>query len=267
MVPRKKHEVGGDNHSTDLGSEVVAALEWLLDIKIPTKPAASIKADVAKGADDPEEKAGCEAIANLHREALRRDALARDALREQLQPGFVASIRASDLPSSPGFKAALDLYDAANAPIAAGPPPLTHEIALCYFNLFAFYQALVSDKEWKPLPEKARSDYTRKLAALYPEMPSPSKQWLANLPAFWTGLYAEWAGLTPDQRSAHRERLIAGLSFLKTWPMADLPMLPGTNDPSLLDLIGVQRQNEAYQSIYRGLVAQGVNFSKIINNF
>jgi len=141
------------------------------------------------------------------------------------------------------LKAALDLYDAANAPIAAGPPPLTHEIALCYFNLFAFYRALVSDKEWKPLPEMARSDYTRKLAALYPEMPSPSKQWLANLPAFWTGLYAEWVGLAPDQRAARRERLIAALSFLKTWPMSDLPMHAEHVDPLRVDLFANSEQN------------------------
>lgn len=262
MAPRKKHARAGDSHSTDLGSAFVAAVEWMLDVKIPTKSAASIKADVAAGVDDPEEKRGCEAMIELHRTALRRDAPARDALREKLQPAFVASIRTSDLQSSPGLKAALDLYDAANAPIAAGPPPLTHEIALCYFNLLAFYQALVSDEQWKPLPEMARSDYTLKLAALYPEMPSPSKQWLANLPAFWTGLYAEWAGLAPDQRAARRESLIRDLSGLKTWPMADLPMHAGHFNPSRL--IGLQRTNDAYQDLIGVMRYQGAAISKMI---
>lgn len=262
MVQSQGHARAGENHSMDLASAMVAALEWLLDIQIPTKSAASIRADVAAAADDPEAKAGCEVIVNLHREALRRDAPARDALREKVQPAIVASLRASDLQRFPGWKASLDLYDAANAPIAAGQPPLTHEIAQCYFNLLAFHQALVSNEEWKPLPELARGDYTRKLAERYPGMPSTSKQWLANLPAFWTGLYAEWAGLAPDQRAAYRERLLSELAGLKTWPMADLPMHAGQFDPSRL--MEQRGRQDAFESLIGVMRFQGAAISNLM---
>lgn len=262
MAPHQEHVEAGENHSTGLETAFVAALEWLLDIKIPTKSAASIKADVAKSADDPEEKEGCELLVKLHREALRRDAPARDALREKVQPAIVASLRASDLQRSPGWRAALDLYDAANAPIADGQPPLTHEIAQCYFNLHAFYQALVSDEEWKPLPEMARSDYTRQLAELYPGLPSTAKQWFGNLPAFWTDLYAEWTGLAPDQRAACRERLIAQLSGLKASPMAHLPMHAGRFDP--WRLTGLQGENDAFRRLIGAMRYQGASISNMI---
>jgi hypothetical protein len=245
----------------DLASATLAALEWLLVIQIPPKSAASFKVQIAADAEDPEGKVGCEALIDLHREALRRSAPARDALREQVQPAWVAGLRAAGAQFAPGWKAVFDLYDAANAPIAAGEPPLTQESAQCYFNLLAFHQALVSDEEWRPLPEMARSDYTRKLVEVYPGMPASVKQWVGRLPALWTGLYAEWTELTPDQRAARRDGLIAQLSVLKTLPMADLPMHAGRFEPTrVLEQRGRQ---DAIDSLMGALRFQGAVLSSL----
>jgi uncharacterized delta-60 repeat protein len=143
-------------------------------------------------------------IVHIYRAIADQNIETRDAVREEHQAELVARMRADET------KARLvALYDAANLPIATGDPPLTQEVANCYFDLVSFNRAMAAGTEWHPLPAHERARYTQILSSQYPELPREHREWLAGLPRGWTAWRAYWRNASEAERQRLRQELLA----------------------------------------------------------
>jgi hypothetical protein len=206
---------------------LIAALMWILDVQI-----APAFADLLQQSMAPDwGKAGlAETPADVERFVLfyeqqvcLLDQESRDAIREQHQPEFVAALRSNTDRSSILL---LLLYDKAHMPLAMGDPPLTREVAHCYFDLISLVQALQVGVEWHPLPDDAKQAYTRVLATQYPALDQSQQAWFATLPRGWTSLRSSWKHAPAEERERLRQQILGSFGSLAN-------NLPSTVDTSL----------------------------------
>lgn len=191
-------------------AQLVAALEWLLDVAIPPQLRALMQKEMTDtlSKNDQTEIEGLMKLIQLHQGLLPQPPEVRTAVREMHQPEIVAALRAG--PDQVN-RMLVALYDAANAPIAQGNPPLTREMANCYLDLIGFVQSLAMNAEWHPLPEAMRGQQIQMLSVQYPFMPPQQQAWFAGLPLGWTQLRASWVTAPPETRSQLRLQILASM--------------------------------------------------------
>jgi len=192
-------------------ADAISALEWILDVQIPPAVRAPVESSIVSSWRSGDDIGGVLQFVETYRSVHAQNVETRDAIREENQAAVVASLRAQP---GPAVAQLIALYDAANAPIAWGNPPLTHEIANCYFDLMGFVHSLAANTEWLPLPDQIRDTYAQMLAAQYSSLPPPVQAWLGTLPRGWTALRAAWRNATPEMRGVLRQQVLANAGDL-----------------------------------------------------
>ena len=213
---------GPEPLTQSLADKFTSALAWILDVNIPAELAGQIRASLAadwkKG--DAKTIEETQQFAAFFEQISVLNVETRDALREEHQPQFVAGIRQQH---DPVAAALIRLYDRANAPIAMGNPPLTREIANCYFDLMGLIHALRQGFEWQPLPEPMKLAYAHVLATQYPTLPPEQQAWFGTLPRGWTQVRAAWKNTPPEQRDHMRMEILAAVGVM---PLSAASMAP-----------------------------------------
>jgi hypothetical protein len=190
-------------------------LEWLLDVPFTTTQRDTVRDHLASAwsRNDRTEIEGLAGVLNARTqfdalEPAKRE-LARQAARE-------AVLKESRADAAKGDKLAaliVAAYDAAHAPLAPGDPPLTRQSADASLEVLYFMAAVVAAAPTDSNhPTKPKLDeWSKTLAAQYPNLPPDAKKEIAGAPLAWAALRAAWPELTPDQRA----------TLSKTW--ADSP--------------------------------------------
>lgn len=134
----------------------------------------------------------------------------RLVIREQTQEGWVNGMRGLDhaLP-----RALVAIYDAANAPIAPGSPPLTAEAADAVLDLWRFQSTVVNGVTAAISPAE-RTTWRQHLVACYPKLDRARQQWIAAAPLTSPMMRAAWTDLAPNQREIQRQAMATYLPQL-----------------------------------------------------
>jgi hypothetical protein len=104
--------------------------------------------------------------------------------------------------NDPAARMIVELYDAANAPLAkgsAGEPDLTRQSADATLEIMYFMASKIDGIDTAP-EAGHRAEWATKMAAAYAAMSAEQKQALAEMPVTWAALRAGWAELPADQR-------------------------------------------------------------------
>jgi hypothetical protein len=191
----------------------VAFWDWILDVRVPDALAQQIQIALvsAWGAGDEATITSTQQLNTFFDQVSTQNVETRDAIREEHQAQFVNSLRMAAVPTA---QTLVNLYDHANAPIAQGNPPLTQEIANCYYDLIALVQSLQSGLQWQPLPDHVKAGYTKVLASQYAGLHPAQQAWFGNLPRGWTSIRASWKNVTPEAREQLRQQILNSLGAL-----------------------------------------------------
>lgn len=151
----------------------------------------------------------------------------RIVIREQNQEAWVNGMRQLDhaLP-----RALVAIYDAANAPIAAGSPPLTAEAADAVLDLWQFQSTVVNGAAVDISPAQ-RGTWRQRLAACYPQLDPAQQQWIAAAPLTSPMMRAAWKDLPPTQRELHRQTMATYLPQLSMFVQAVMQGGPSAAGP------------------------------------
>jgi hypothetical protein len=187
-----------------------AAFTWILDVPDRGTAVAEVfkiyrkwVMDADSGTSRPDEFEWVWRLIQLYRSIKGQNLETRDAVREEHQAKIIATMRADEK-----MAPLVELYDAANAPIASGDPPLTREIANCYLDFVTFKHAIAANTEWNPLSTEARAHYTQILATQYPSLPQQYREWLASLPRCWTNFRSFWRNGSAETRQQVRQEIL-----------------------------------------------------------
>jgi hypothetical protein len=134
-------------------------------------------------------------------------------IREQTQEQWVNSMRMVQHPLAQSLVA---IYDAANAPIAPGLPPLTEEAADAVIDIYAFQSSVVNGVEVAITPAQ-RNNWKQHLAASYPMLDPITQQQIGAAPLAAPVMRAGWKAFTPAQKQAQQQAWAAGLPQVMAW--------------------------------------------------
>jgi hypothetical protein len=134
-------------------------------------------------------------------------------IRESTQERWVNGMRTIPHPLPQTLVA---IYDAANAPIAPGIPPLTEESANAVLDIFAFQSSVVRGAD-VPVTPPQRDAWKRHLVACYPSLAPPVQQWIGAAPLTAPMMREGWRTLTPLQQQAQRQIWATDLPQLTAW--------------------------------------------------
>lgn len=222
--------------TVDTVRRVEAYFEWILDVRLGARERELIRKSVIDdwAAGDQATMAVADTMRAMLDGLAGADQATREYWREYHQPQFVASLRAQPSPLS---SAVLELYDAANAPLAPGQPPLTKEIAVSLIELLAFMSAVARGMEPITLPEDVKNAWTSQLAGQYPHLPPEQQASIASSPLMWAQLRAEWVRLPEPMRAMYRQQWAMqmgpmldspGAAYTGATPSIPLPYGPGS---------------------------------------
>jgi hypothetical protein len=119
-----------------------------------------------------------------------------DAAREQVQPGLVAALRQAGTAFGDLL---VGEYDRVNAPLAAGSPALTREVADAFVDVLAFIDGIAAGVEPVPAAEPVRAFWLERMVLAWPRLPGEVRAWLAQMPIDWAKLRYQWAVLPAEQ--------------------------------------------------------------------
>jgi hypothetical protein len=128
-IPEDVLVVGPPQLTVNMVESVCAFYKWALDLSLPEHVKELIKENMINAwtSSKPEYTQLYEEIMKKIQDIEKMEQVARDNLQEQFQQQFVESLKS--FKAEPVSGALLQLYEAENAPIAPGNPPLTKKIA------------------------------------------------------------------------------------------------------------------------------------------
>lgn len=134
-------------------------------------------------------------------------------IREQNQEQWVNSMRMIQHPLT---QTLVGIYDAVNAPIAPGVPPLTEESADAVLDIYAFQSSVVNSTEVQLTPAQ-RNNWKQHLAAAYPMLDPATQQQIGAAPLAAPVMRASWKAFAPAQKQSQRQAWAAGLPQVTAW--------------------------------------------------
>jgi hypothetical protein len=190
-------------------ARLVAIVEFMLQATLPAPTRQLLDATV----DAMGERMFADWLATYDFIAAADDDDKRAIFREQNQEQWVDSMRVISHPLS---QALVAIYDAANAPIAPGTPPLTAEAADAVLEIYAFQSAIVHGVNMH-VTDQERNAWIQRLAACYPMLDPAHQQWIGAAPLTAPMMRAGWKELAPAQQHAQRQAWAHGLPELTAW--------------------------------------------------
>ena len=227
--------------TAELARAYLGFWQWIFDVPLPEDVTRAVIAAMLEDFG----QARSTAIAqineriSIYRRISALDPANRAYQREQYQGVLVAMLRAD---SSPIAQRLLAVYDAANPALAAGPPPLTPEIADCYLDLQVFMRAAVAGVSPQPPEPQMRAAWRQKMTVEYDRKSPELRAWIADTPRILAGLRARWDTFTDAERSSHIQQWTVQLGVSRR-PAAAAPREQ-------------QRWSEAAPNTVDGLLAQ-----------
>lgn len=213
-----------------LVQHICAYFEWILDVKLDEAIRGIARASIVEDWTN----ANWPSISMAQQTEVAWSQLAtmdpaiRAYVRETNQPGFVENLRRQ---GSELTRAMLEVYDAANMPIAPGGPPLTREMADSYLDRLAFMTSVVNGLEY-PLTADQRTAWIDQLVAAYPNITTQQRFEVATAPLAWAALKAWWTAASELDRAMLRQQWAQHLSLLAyAPPRASPPESPVTLMP------------------------------------
>jgi hypothetical protein len=188
--------------------DTVALIEYFLDARVPDPLRARLQQAIIDDWNSLDGRAKWQQGAAFYQELRAADPERRIWLRESNQPAYVAALRSS---GSPVDQQLVALYDRANPGLAAGPPPLTSEVADAVLAMEEFQRAAVGGGD--PLLASdmgrvaQRGDEARpNLIANYDHLSQEARDSIAMMPWVLAQMRMEWPHMSEQQREAWRQQ-------------------------------------------------------------
>lgn len=190
-------------------ARLVAVAEFMLQAKIPEPTRQLLAATI----DTHGEAMFADWLTTYDAVVAAPDDDERLIIRETTQERWVNSMRAI---AHPLPQALVAIYDNANAPIAAGVPPLTEEAADAVLDIYAFQSSIVNGTDATVAPAR-RKAWKSHLAACYPMLGPAEQQWIGSAPLTGPMMRHAWKELSPAQQQAQRQAWAGGLPQVTAW--------------------------------------------------
>jgi hypothetical protein len=95
----------------------------------------------------------------------------------------------------------VEVYDAANKPIAKGEPPLTRQAADAFLETVYFAAAELEKVPHVSPTAEEKEQFATKLAAVYKQIGAEERKVVANMPLVWSALRVSWPEMSAEQKS------------------------------------------------------------------
>ncbi len=200
---------------------LVLFFEWILDVRIPEEGRKQLHYMYQEIANNqPQRMAEMQMIQQQYIGTIKQvQAMDRNSAilwRESSQQAIVSALRMGQDGLSRSLVA---LYDAANAPLVPGEPPLTQEIADCALEYLYFMLAAVQNTTPAETPPRVRQQWTMHLMQLYGTANPQERLWLANIPLMMAQIRVQWSALPEPQKQMYRNQWLSQLPMMANSPL------------------------------------------------
>jgi hypothetical protein len=241
--------------------ETTDFLEWLVNSPLTEGQRSMVEAELRKSwkegktsdiHDLQELLEGRKQLAAMKTEA--RD-VARQAVLEEAIKGW------KEDKESPSAKMMLGIYEAANQPIAAGPPPLTRQMVDAFSEFLYFAASETAGIKVTP-KDDVKASMAEAVVAQYPKMSAEQRAVIAKMPLARASLVMLW----PDMAEAEKKNMIA--EWKKSPELLELgKKLQKEADARFVDSVAkLQNQQSTYQAMSNIMMMQHQTNMAIINN-
>jgi len=135
----------------------------------------------------------------------KMELVARDNLRGQIQQQFVESLKTSK--ADPLNSALLQLYEAENAPIAPGNPPLTKKIADTSLELINYQYLMVQNLRMTKLKTEHKVVWRQMLGSNWSNLTAEWKNFYIAAPLKW----AQIQSMSLEEKAVYNQNFKANL--------------------------------------------------------
>jgi hypothetical protein len=179
--------------------ESFAFLEWLVHSPMTELQRATIEAELRGYWKDGvrDEIDGIVELLAAREELAKLPEGERELARQAALDAALKSWR--DEVDSKSAKTMLDLHAAANAPIAAGDPPLTQQAVTAYAEFLYFAAGRTVGVDAK-VTTATRDALTASVAKGYAEMTQDARERIAEMPVLWAALRVAWPHLGDERQ-------------------------------------------------------------------
>lgn len=208
-IPEDVLVVGPAQLTVNMVESVCAFYQWVLDLSLPEHVKELVKENMIDvyTSGKPEDTQEFEEVMKKIQDIEKMEQVARDNLQKQIQQQFVESLKT--FKAEPINGALLQLYEAENAPIAPGNPPLTKKIADTSLELINYQYNMLQNWRISPIKAKHKAVWRQILGS----------NW-SNLTAGWKNFYIaaplEWAriqSMSLEEKAAYNQNFKANLPY------------------------------------------------------
>jgi hypothetical protein len=192
-------EVPGDPALTlyDL-EETIDCVQWLLDAPFTADQRRIFREEIVDGwkKKDAETFQSVATVMQLQGSLAKMTEEQRDVVRKQAEKELIAAMRKETDRCS---KLAVEIYDAAHQPIAAGDPPLTRQQADSALELFYFMAGQLEGVQAAPSAAQKEA-WAKNLVEGWPTMDVKARKTFEILPLTWSATRAGWREMSEAER-------------------------------------------------------------------
>ncbi len=229
-----------------LVDEIADFLEWLVHSPMTVAQKETVEAELRRYWRDGMRKeidGVTEALA-ARAQLATLDEARRELVRQEALAGAVAEWK-QDLKDA-GAKMMLAIHDAANAPIAAGEPPLTRQAVEAFAEYLAFAAGQAVGAVGK-LPQATRDGLVAKVTEGYGALSADQRELISGMPVYWASLRVGWPDLTKEQQ----QRFVGAWQQDQQIVALGKSMAPTPTDKALQNRMIEQSIHDAYSSMLR----------------
>jgi len=208
-IPEDVLVVGPPQLTVNEVESICAFYKWVLNLTLPEQVTELIKENMidAWTSSKPEDIQGFEEIVKKIQDVEKMEQVARDNLRGQIQQQFVESLKTSK--ADPLNSALLQLYEAENAPIAPGNPPLTKKIADTSIELINYQYLMAQNMRITKLTTEHKVVWRQMLGSNWSNMTAEWKNFYIAAPLTW----AQIQSMSMEEKAAYNQNFKANLPY------------------------------------------------------
>lgn len=244
--------------------ETIDCVQWLLDSPFTADQRKIFRDEIIDGwkKKDAETLQSVATIMEFEGALLKMTEAERDVVRKQTEKELVVNMRKETDRCS---KLAVEIYDAAHKPIAAGNPPLTRQQADSSLELFFFIAGQLEGVQAAPSPA-GKEAWARKLAEDWPTLDPQVRKVFEVMPLTWSATRAGWR----EMSAAERDEIMKGFanfdvikdmraSFAKTKAEAGAAAAAGTGAGTAADAAALQQKLTSNYNMTNSLLKMNYN--------
>jgi hypothetical protein len=204
-IPEHVLVVGPPQLTFNMVESVCTFYAWALDLSLPQQLKELIKENMidAWTSSKPEDTQGSEEIMKKIQDIEKMEQDARDHLRDQIQEQFVKNLKT--FKDEPVSGALLQLYEAENAPIAPGNPPLPKKIADTSIELINYQYHMLQNWRISIVKTEHKILWRQMLGSQWSNMAADWKNYYIAAPSMW----AQLQSMSLQETAAHNQNFKA----------------------------------------------------------